>query len=468
MPANPPITDVGEVPRRRTALIRRRSDEIAAALGAAHDAKLRVLLESLRAADLGEMLEHLPEDDRARVIGLMDVRRGARVLKRARAPIAAAAIERIDPERAADLLDWMAVDDRASILELLPQSVQEDILALMEQRAAGEVRAQLAWPAESVGRLIQSNVVRLAPELAVGAAVESVREQQPAERTADLYVVDEHQRLVGQVTLSDLVFAPSDLTVRDVMSSDIITAQPTDDREKAARVISKYDLLALAVVDERGALLGVVTIDDILDVVDVEHGEDVLNLGAIETSPIAREPYFDLALGQIVRSRAGWLIVLFIGESLTGTVLQHFEHQLARVVALSFFIPLLIGTGGNAGSQTVTTVIRGLAVGEIRVRDWARVLAREAMTGLALGLLLGTVAVVRAVLWGQQMAVCVAVGVSILAICVWSNSVGAIVPLALQKLNVDPTVASAPLITTLVDGTGLFIYLTVASVVLGI
>lgn len=459
----PPMTAL----ERRRNSAKRRHEELSQQVSTASDGKLIILLESLRAADVGELLEQMAPADRTRVVELLDVRRAARTLKRARAPVAAEVLELMERSRAADILEWMAVDDRASLLENLAPSVQEELLAEMEQRAAREARDSLAWPPHSAGRLIQTSVARVALESTVASALESVRGQPQPERASDVYVVDAAGVLHGVINFRDLVYAPASETVRGIMNRDAVTVRPEEDQERVAHLIAKYDLTALPVVDDRGRLLGVITIDDVLDVLDAEHGEDVLNLGAVDAT-IADQPYFGLRITQLVKSRAGWLMLLFVAETATGAVLRHFEDELARVVALSFFIPLLIGTGGNAGSQTVSTVIRGLSVGDIRTHDWFRVVRREASVGIMLGLILGLTAFLRAALWGMSTRMGCAVGVSILAICVWSNTVGALVPMLAQRLKVDPTVVSAPLITTLVDGTGLFIYLKVAGLVLGL
>jgi magnesium transporter len=228
----------------------------------------------------------------------------------------------------------------------------------------------------------------------------------------------------------------------------------------------RYDLTALPVVDEAGKLVGVITHDDVIEVLEEEATEDVLHLGAVESGPLIDKPYWSQRLGEVVRARFFWLLGLFVAETLTGTVLRHFSNELEAVVSLSFFIPLLIGTGGNAGSQTVTTVIRALALKEVHRNDALRVLRRELTTATVLGTLLGAVAFGRVILWGLEVEMAIVVAIAILAICVWANTVGCLVPILADALGIDPTVMSAPLITTLVDATGLLIYLSVAALVL--
>ncbi len=250
------------------------------------------------------------------------------------------------------------------------------------------------------------------------------------------------------------------------MTTDVVTIAPTDDQELAAQLIAHYDFLALPVV-EKERIMGVITVDDIIHVLVEEGTEDQLKFGAVEPG-IINQPYFITPVWRVVRSRVGWLVLLFVAETATGTVLRHFESELAKVVALSFFIPLLIGTGGNTGAQTVSTIIRGLALKEIRVRDTFRVIVREFGSGILLGLLLGIIAFGRSMLWGSGSHLSLVVALAILAICTWANTIGSLIPLMAQRFKIDPALVSAPLITTLVDATGLAIYLLIAKVLLSL
>jgi magnesium transporter len=253
--------------------------------------------------------------------------------------------------------------------------------------------------------------------------------------------------------------------VTEVMRRKPVTVNALDDQEAVAKKIAKYNLLAVPVLEKDGSLVGFVTVDDVIDVLVEEQTEDLLRMAGVEPGALDK-PYFDNPILRVVRKRIGWLLLLFVAEMFTGTVLRHYESELAAMVALSFFIPLLIGTGGNAGSQTVTTIIRSLALGEIRLRQFGRVLAREMSIGVMIGVLVGSVAFFRTLLWGQQTPMAFTVAFTVLVICTWSTTVGSLIPIVAERFGVDPAVLSAPLITTLVDATGLIIYFSIAKVIL--
>lgn len=249
------------------------------------------------------------------------------------------------------------------------------------------------------------------------------------------------------------------------MNPDVIHVRADTDQEECAHLMSRYDLLALPVVDEAGRMLGVVAVDDMVDVLVNEASEDIHRMGASE--PLVKR-YLSAGLFTLARKRAVWLLLLFVAETFTGTVLRHFEHELDAVVALAFFVPLLIGTGGNAGSQAATTVIRAMALGEVRFRDIGKVLGKEIALAIVLGLFIAAVGFVRSLTWGSEPSLSLTVAAAILAIVLWANIVGSAVPILAQRIGIDPTVLSAPFVTTLVDATGLFIYFTIAKLVLGI
>jgi magnesium transporter len=323
----------------------------------------------------------------------------------------------------------------------------------------------LKYPENSAGRLMTDKFVKVPLAMTAGEVLERVREVgEDVETVNDLYIFDDKDYLIGVVSLHRVVLARPDTPVRDIMAIKVISVPPTEDQETVARLVAHYDFNAIPVV-LGGRMFGVITVDDVIDVLIEEGTEDQLKFGAVEAGVID-QPYFTTPIWRVVRSRVGWLLLLFVAGTLTGTVLRTFEGELAKVVALSFFIPLLIGSGGNTGAQTVSTIIRGIALKEIQLRDTLRVVVRELGSGLLLGALLGVIGLIRAWIWGSGGELSLVVALTLVAICTWANTIGALIPLLAQRLKIDPALVSAPLITTLVDATGLAIYLLIAKLLL--
>jgi magnesium transporter len=358
---------------------------------------------------------------------------------------------------------FMPTDHQAAILGVATPAARAAVEQALPLEARREVERLLAHKESAVARLMTTKIWRCERTRTAGEAMAWLGAHKgDVEVAQNCYIVESDQRLVGVIPLREVALAPADARLEERMTPDPIAVREDADRSDAAEIISTHEFLSLPVVDAGGRLVGAVRVDDLLGAALARVGAGMLNQGGVAAKIAAQTPYFQTPVTRVVRSRITWLILLFVAETATGTVLRHFEDELAKVVALSFFIPLLIGTGGNAGSQTVSTVIRALALGEVRFRDSFRVLAKEVSAGLLLGLLLGTIAFFRARLWGvdNQLAACVAT--TILVVCTWANTVGALIPIAAERVGIDPTVISAPLITTLVDASGLFIYLTVA------
>jgi magnesium transporter len=350
--------------------------------------------------------------------------------------------------------------------EALRDSQADDILAEMRPAEAEEIRELLVYPPQTAGGRMTPEFVSITPSVTVAAAMRLIRAQAPiAETIYYVYVTDRYERLLGVVSLRDLVIANPQQLISEVMRHQVIRVPAEVDQEEAARLLMEHDFLALPVVDGDGRLLGVITADDIADVLEEEATEDIERLGGAQ--PL-EEPYLSASPFLLFRKRVPWLLVLFVAALQTSAVLQHFQQELERMVVLAFFVPLLIGTGGNVGSQVVTSVVRAMAVGEVRFGHWWRVLRREVLVGSIIGLAMGLATFVRAETMGVGPNVAVAVGLAALFIVIWSGSVAALLPLGLKRVGFDPAVASAPLIATVVDGTGLFIYLTIARVVLGL
>jgi magnesium transporter len=378
-----------------------------------------------------------------------------------------AVLEQLPPERSAAIIEGLSADERTDIVQHMSQHGRRRILTRVSSEAKTELEHLLQYDEHTAGGIMTTEFVRLNPQLTVADALKHIRSvAREKESIYACYVIEpDSGKLLGAVSLRDLVMAELDQPLTAVMNRRPVTVDARDDQESVANRIAKYNLLAVPVIETDGSVVGFVTVDDVIDVMIEEQTEDILRMAAVEPGALDK-PYFDNPILRVVRKRIGWLMFLFVAGTLTSKVLHSFESELAAVVALSFFVPLLIGTGGNAGAQTVMTVIRSLALGEIGVRNAWRVAVREALTGLLIGLLIGSVAFGQALWITGTLPLAVTIAVTILAICVWSTTVGSIVPIAAHRLGVDPAVLSAPLITTLVDATGLLIYLTIAKWIL--
>jgi magnesium transporter len=435
------------------------------ALDSDDEGALARAVKSFRAADIGRDLSRRSVAQGRRLILASDEREAAQALQSAHPTVAARVIQSCDVGRSARILSFLPVEKQTAILSLVDPEDRSRLESALDADDRRDVSRLMAYPPSAVGRHATPKIWRVPSTATVGDALQALRaDDADIEVAQNCYVVVENQKPVGVVPLRKLVTTDPSAPIAKVMSTDVIALSEETEVGDAAEIIRTHNFLSLPVVDKQGALVGAVRLNDLFDVTLSRVGTGLLNQGAVEGSVAAQAPYFQLGLFRAVRSRLTWLILLFVAETATGTVLRHFEDELAKVVALSFFIPLLIGTGGNAGSQTVSTVIRALALGEVRTRDVMRVVFKEMTTGLLLGLLLGAIAFGRALLWGVTYDLAACVGLTVLVVCTWANTVGAAIPVAAQAVKIDPTVVSAPLITTLVDASGLFIYLTIAHV----
>ena len=397
------------------------------------------LLPELAPADSANILEEMANEEAAELVSALP----AKMI----IPI----VEEMEPDEAADLLG-----------DIQPEQAREILAGLDDP---GEVHPLLLHPDDSAGGLMTSEFLALRRRMTAAEALQAIRLWHPeSENIYNLFVVDRYQHLCGAVNLRQLIVAEPDLPLLEIMDPEVMSVQAGADQEECARLMARYDLLALPVVDEAHKLIGVITIDDVVDVLEEEATEDIQRLGG--TAPLERA-YLNTGVLTITQKRIGWLLLLFVTESLTGTVLRHFEAELQSAVALAFFIPLLIGTGGNAGSQTTSTIIRALAVGDLDKGDAWAALWHELRSGLLLGLGMAGVAYLRALAWGTSQAIALTVSATILVIVVWANALGSLLPLLAARLKIDPTVVSGPMMSTLVDATGLFIYFTIAGVILG-
>jgi magnesium transporter len=372
---------------------------------------------------------------------------------------------------------WMRLlppDDAADVVQEAPDEQEKQrLLGLLDGAARREVNALMAYAEDAAGGLMNPRYARLRPEMRVDEAIRYLRKQarEHLETIYYVYVLDEQQHLLGVVSFRELFAARSKRLVREVMRTQLTTVQENEKQEAVARVFTQTGLTAIPVVDPENRIKGIVTIDDIVDVVQEEATEDIQKFGGMEALD---EPYLQIPFVSMVKKRAGWLAALFLGEMLTATAMAYFEDEIARAVVLALFVPLIISSGGNSGSQASTLVIRAMALGELTMRDLGRVLRRELGAGISLGLVLGTIGWARIVIWQKlhptygehYLMVAFTVFGSLVGVVMFGTLAGALLPLALRKLGFDPASASAPFVATLVDVTGLVIYFSVASALL--
>lgn len=367
----------------------------------------------------------------------------------------------------------LAPDDAADLIQAAEKEHRDRFMTLLDDPTRKEVVALLAYAEDDAGGLMNPRYARLRPDMSVDEAINYLRRQASGrmETLYYIYVLDSHQKLLGVVSMRTLFKAPPEKHVQDIMETGLVTAAEELDQEEMSLLFAEHDLVAIPVVDADGRMKGIVTVDDIVDVVQEEATEDMQKYGAMA---VLDEPYLDLSVWQMLKKRVGWLAVLFLGELLTASAMRYFEEDIARAVVLALFIPLIISSGGNSGSQASTLVIRAMALGEIRLRDWWRVMRREIPSGLALGAFLGVLGFLRIVGWqlafdlyGEHyMRIALTVGLSLAGVVLWGSLAGSMLPFLLRRLGFDPASASAPFVATLVDVSGIAIYFGAASLIL--
>jgi magnesium transporter len=370
---------------------------------------------------------------------------------------------------------WLRVlppDDAADLIQEAPPEERDRLFELLDETTRREVRALLAHAEDDAGGLMNPRFARIRPDMTVGEAFRYLRKQSAQVETIYYaYVLDGEQRLLGVVSFRQLFQAPEDARIADVVRTELVTVPEHMDQEQVARLFQQHDLLALPVVNDTGRMVGIITFDDIADAIREEATEDIQKIGGVEA---LEAPYLTIDFASLLKKRAGWLAALFLGEMLTATAMAHFQQEIAAAVVLALFVPLIISSGGNSGSQASTLVIRAIALGEVRLRDWWRVLRRELGAGLGLGAILGTIGLLRILLWQavghvygvHYFRIAATVGLSLVGVVLWGSVAGSMLPFMLRKAGFDPASASAPLVATLVDVTGLVIYFSIASIIL--
>lgn len=435
-------------------------------------AELRDSLEHLPAFEIGSLMREMPAQNRVLAFRVLPRELAADAFEYLPFDIQQELLRSLGQEEVAAILDEMAPDDRTVLLDELPGTVTNQLLNLLNPQERQVAMQLLGYPEGSIGRLMTPDYVRLRPDWKIRQALEHIREHGRDSETLNLvYVVDDDGKLIDEIRIRKILLASTDGNVADVMDKTFIALEAFDDQETAVEAMRRSDLTALPVTDSDGVLIGIVTIDDILDVAQAEATEDIQKFGGMEALD---EPYLKIAFSRMVRKRAGWLVILFLGEMLTATAMGFFEKEIEKAVVLALFVPLIISSGGNSGSQAATLVIRAMTLTEVTLADWWRVVRREVFTGLALGSILGAIGFTRIALWSvfsnmygeHWLLVALTVGISLVGVVLWGTISGSMLPFILRRVGIDPATSSAPFVATLVDVTGLIIYFGVAMVIL--
>ncbi len=433
---------------------------------------LRDQTKNWRAGDIANLMEPLSAEKEAIAFRLLPRERAAKVFSYLPLERQQELLKAMAHGEVISILNAMSPDDRTSLLEELPANATQQLLNSLSSQERSVASRLLGYAEDSVGRLMTPDFVRIRPQWTVSHALDHIRRYgKDSETMGMIYVIDKQGKLIDDLRMRQILLASPRTRVADLMDSRFVALKATDKREAAVEAFKDSDLVSLPVTDSEGILLGIVTVDDILDVAEEEATEDIQKIGGSEALD---EPYMKIALPRMVRKRASWLIILFLSEMLTATAMGRFEDEIAKAVVLSIFVPLVISSGGNSGSQASTLIIRAMALGEVRLRDWWRVMRREILSGLALGAILGTIGFIRISSWALLFhsygphwpLLALTVGLALIGIVLWGTLAGSMLPFLLRRLGIDPATSSAPFVATLVDVSGLIIYFTVAAFVL--
>jgi magnesium transporter len=435
-------------------------------------ASLKDQLLHLRPPEAAEAIAALPEADQFTVFKLLPSRPAAAVFEYLPPPVQRGLSGAMGPGSVAAMLNYVSPDDRTLFLGELPEQSTKELISLLTPEEGAEATALLAYAPGHVGRLMTPHYIAVREDWTVRQVLDYVREHGRDSETLNvIYVVDGRGVLIDDIRIREFLVVSLDKRVSDLMDRRFVTLHATDQQEDALAVFRREDRTALPVVDGNGVLVGIVTIDDVLDVATDAATREMQRFGGSEALD---EPYMRVSLAHMVRKRAGWLVVLFLGEMLTATAMGFFEKEIARAVVLALFVPLIISSGGNSGSQASTLVIRALAVGDVVLRDFWKVIRREVLAGLALGVILGSIGFLRISVWSlfsnlygeHWLLVATTVALALVGVVLWGTVIGCGLPFVLRRLGFDPATSSAPFVATLVDVTGLIIYFSVGIIVL--
>ncbi len=436
-------------------------------------ATLKEVFESWHPSEAADVAEDLEEKERAIVFRLLSKENAAAVFGYLDRDAQKTLLHGLGQDEVASILNEMAADDRTRFLQELPGPIVRQLIDLLSPGERSVARTLLGYPEGSICRLMTPEYIAVSKEWTVQNVLTYIREHGKDVDDLDfVYVVDEAGKLTDDIRTREVLVSPVEVPVSRLMDETFVRLTPSDDKSKAVQLFKQYGRSALPVVDSDGFLLGIVTIDDALDVVEEMNTKDIQKFGGVEALDY---PYIKTPLLQMARKRAGWLVILFLGEMLTATAMGYFEGEIARAVVLALFVPLIISSGGNSGSQAATLIIRAMALHEITLKDWWTVMRREILSGLVLGSVLGSIGFLRIATWTlfttiygpHWLLVAITVGLSLVGVVIWGTLSGSMLPFALRRFGFDPASSSAPFVATLVDVTGLVIYFTFAGLILG-
>jgi magnesium transporter len=434
--------------------------------------RLADYLNDQNISDVAELIES-DEEGAVKAMACLEIQRAAGVFKILDLSVQKHVIQHLPPQKTAELLNELPSDDRTAFLEELPNEVVRELIRLLNPEERRITLAQLGYPEESVGRLMTNDYLAVEEDWSVHEVLEHIRSHgQDIENLDVIYVVNSQGRLVDDVRIREFLLSPPERMVHELVDGRYIALHVNDDQESANQVFKMNNRVALPVIDDRKVMLGIVTIDDVLWVANEEFSEDMQKMGGTEALD---EPYLDIPILKLFKKRVVWLVVLLLGEMLTATVMGYYEAEIQRAVILALFIPLIISSGGNSGSQASTLIIQAMAVGEVRLRDWWQVMRREILSGLLLGSVLGVIGFARVAVWSQffpdmygphYIQVGLVVGLSLLGVVLQGTLTGSMFPFLLKRMGADPAVSSAPFVATIIDVTGLIIYFSFAFLLL--
>ena len=434
--------------------------------------QLRDFLNQQNITDVVDLVYEFPEHE-SQIIASMSVNRAVSVFKLLEFPTQKSIIRNLPPNIVASLLNELPADDRTDFLEGLPSNALRELIKLLEPEERKITLSLLGYPENSIGRLMTPDYVYVYPGNTIEQVFATIRKFGKDSETINvIYVINEKGELLDDIRIRDFILNPPDVKVSDLMDNRVISLNAYDDQETASEVFKMNNRVALPVVSNSNKLLGIVTIDDMLWVAGEEFSEDMQKMVGTEA---LKEPYLEMPLLRLFKKRIVWLVILFLGEMLTATAMTFFEDEIAKAVVLALFVPLIISSGGNSGSQASTLIIQAMAVGEITIADWWRVMRREIFSGLLLGAVLGAIGFFRILVWhsifpdlygDHWAALGLTVGITLVGVVLWGTLTGSMLPMVLKRLGADPAVSSAPFVATLVDVTGLIIYFSVAFMLL--